>query len=340
MAITASALPALLLRADDVWAENATRADVMAEVEVVKALKANQTARVEEAVRASKTRTHTITWINSCSPTVQNTTDSCTWITDEGSTDSDDITLSTSKEAGFRVAIDDFRGNEFEAMDVVARNLLARDKELAEGIAAAGVAFIEANLGQQTYTAGSTWTVSGTGNTIPADQWNASLMVKLGIAAKKAKFVSPYIITGENLAIEYQEAMANNANAEGKGNWSMFGRMPIFFDLINIEEANTTGGTTTYKSYLLDRGSAAFINKAFFSPRPEEIMGEAARLRFTMESKHIPGLLYDVEKTTKCVSTKVYEYWKMTALYGFFLNPTGCTATHKGILAFTKEAGI
>ena len=335
MAITASALPNLLLRADDVWAENSTRADVMAEVDIIKAIKENQTARIEEVVRAEKDRTHVITWINHCSPTIQNATNSCTWITDEGSTDSKSIALSTAKEVGFRVAIDAFRGNDYGYLDVVARGIIARDKELAENVAAAGVTFLEANLGQQAYTAGDTWTVSTTSNEIPSDQWNAALLVKLGIAAKKAKFVTPYLISGENLAIEYQEAMASNANADGKGNWNMFARMPIYFDLVNIDEANSPD----YKTYMLDRGAAAFINKAYFSAQPEEIMGEASRLRFTYASRYVPGLVYDVEKTTKC-DTNVYEYWKMTCKYGYFLNPTGCTATHTGILAFTKAAGI
>jgi hypothetical protein len=335
MAITASGLPALLLRADDVWAENATRADVTAQVDIVKAIKDNQTARIEEAVRASKDRTHTITWINSCAPTVQNTTNSCTWIDESASTDSDDIALSTTKEAGFREKIDGFRSNQYEYIDMVARNIVARDKALAEAVAAAGLTFIEANLGQQTYDNQGAWTVSTTSNEIPANEWTASLAIKLGIVAKKFKFFAPYLISGENLYTEYMQARLSQANADGKGDWAMFGQLPIYFDLTNIDSANSPD----YKTYMLDRGAAAFINKAYFNSTPQEIMGEASRLRFTYESKFIPGLFYDVEKTTKC-DTDVYEYWKMTCKYGYFLNPTGCTATHTGILAFTKAAGV
>jgi hypothetical protein len=327
---TDSVLPKVLVKADRMWMDNQANAQYVGRVDAALNLMREQTAKVDGQLQG-KDNTVTVAWLNACAITAEDCGSACTFAGNELESAKKDYTIATCKKSEFKVAEKKMRSNLFEYTDVVAQGLLASSKALDELIAKAAVSFLEANLGVNVYNNAAAWTITGTNTTIPSAQWTAGLIGKFIIAGVKNKLVDPFLFSGENLSYEAWDAMMKVANAEGKGDQNKFTQMRKYFDLFNVEVINSP----KYKTYLVDRGAAALATKTYFDPAPRTLPG-IGHVLFSIESRNLPGVRYDVTYTVTCSADEYFHNYKLEAHYDWLINPTGCTATATGILGFEK----
>jgi len=334
MAITNGALPLILQKASALWPQNMSETDFMAHIDTLYAIRDQQTARLQ-TVNLPDGVDVRIAWMNNCDLTVDtyDSTD-CTFSGQEADVSKIDLSIDQAKETTFSVPLDAWRDNVFGFADAVATNLIRTQVAQAEAVAQYAVGVINANLGENTYISGGTWTVSGTSNTIPAEQWDSTaLFGRFQIAAKKNRFENPILISGENLYQLAYRARTSNANSEGKGDFVRINEMPIYNDVFNVDDVNTPDLLT----YMVNRGALAFASKGYYPTTPETLDGNMQR--FSMTNRFFPELVHDVETFVNCTSGVWKQHWKVIPRYKLFINPTGCTATRTGLLAFTN-AGI
>lgn len=336
MAITATVLPLLLERANGVWPDNQNKMDVTPNVEVLKAIDDQNTSTINTIIGNEKDRDVKIGWVKACPPTVDDCADSCTFAGSEASTDSKTYALTKCGQTEFKVDIDGFYANEFEATDATARLLQAHMTAHANAAAEYAVAVINANLGVNTYDNRGAWTITGTTTEIPGPLWETPLFGALQRVAIKNKLDMPYLLSGDNLHQEFFMAKTSQGNGEGKGDANRIGTLPSYFDLFNLESVNDPD----YITYMIAKGALAFASKGYYDiNRPEKIEGRDAHTRVTIPNPAFPKLLHDVQITTQCSGGHTYEHYKIKTKYDVFTNPLGCTSTRTGILLF-KNTGI
>jgi hypothetical protein len=333
MSITAgvfseTALVDIQVKIDQIWADAIQKQDYVANVDAVTAILSNQTAFISE-LKGNKDRTVDIGWINACE-IADEACQICTIDGEELSTNVEEKTLATCREAHFKVEEGVFRSNLFDAEEVIAKGFLAAMKELDEFWAATLVAFLNANLGVNAVTNGK-GVVNGTGTYILPAFWDAGLMSYFNRASKVNQFVNPFLLSGANLYESVWNAAYERSQAGAESKILKFGSMPIYFDLFNIDSVNDPDLLT----YMIHKGSVAFVAKNYYPSTVTRYMDEH---RWSMPSKNIPGLVYDVHYKDSCEAQGSYDamtfQYKLRTFGDFFLNPTGCDDTRTGILGF------
>lgn len=336
MAITASVLPLLLERVGGVWPDNQNNMDLQPDIVTLEAIRENQTSNIDVIIGNEKDRDVKVTWVKACPPTPSSCADSCTFAGEEASTDSKTYALTQCLQTEFKVDIDGWYNNEFEATDAAARLMLSHMTAHANAAAQYAVGILNTNAGTNDYDNGGTWTAGSSTTTIPNDQWTTALFGGLQRVAIKNKLESPYLLSGENLHQEFFMANTSQANADGKGDANRIGTMRTYFDLFNIEDVNDPDFIT----YMIARGALAFASKGYYSERPETIPGRDGHIRVKVRNPFFAPLLHDIQIDYICSGGHTYEHHKIKTKYDVFVNPLGCTATKTGILRFKKEPGI
>lgn len=336
----ASQLLKFQVMADDLWMDNQTRTDYIAECDVVKALMAEQTATLAPLQDPEKTRTVKLIWINACGVTTAAVDDDCSISGTELSSDSKEYTIDLFRTSSFSVKEIKSRTDEFTIGQQIAKGFLAADKALCEWLATQAVAKLETFRGTNTYTTpiGSTsWTFASSDTTVPADQWDTTLMPKLSLTARKNKMLNPYLLAGEALWYINEEAANNQGNDDGKGdnvrNQKYFGRR--YFDPIAIDSANSPD----YKAYMISRGATAVVSKSHY-PTVPRVYHNPWQQRYQMQSRNLPGIVFEVTYSQSCTASETTHVWQLKLNAGIYLNPTGCTESRTGVLSFVRETGL
>jgi len=323
-----TALVDIQVKIDQIWADAIQKQDYVANVDAVKAILANQTAFISE-LKGTKDRTVDIGWINPCE-IADEACQICTIDGEELSTNIAEKTLSTCREAHFKVEEGIFRTNMFNPEEVIAKGFLAAMKELDEFWAATLVAFMNAALGVNAITNGK-GVVAGTGTYVVPAFFDAGLMSYFNRVAIGNQFVNPFLLSGANLYESVWNANYERGQAGDESKILKFGSMPIYFDLFNIDAVNGDDLIT----YMIHKGSIAFVAKNYYPGTVTKYMDE---YRWSMPSKNIPGLVYDVHYKDSCEAQGSYDamtfQYKLKTFGDYFLNPTGCDDTRTGILAF------
>ena len=322
-----TALVDIQVKIDQIWADAIQKQDYVAHVDAVKAILANQTAYISE-LKGTKDRTVDIGWINACE-IADEACQICTIDGEELSTNIAEKTLSTCREASFKVEEGIFRSNLFDAEEVIAKGFLAAMRELDEFWAATLVAFMNAGLGVNAVTNGK-GVVNGTGTYVLPAFWDAGLMSYLNRAAVVNEFVNPFIVSGANLYESVWNAAYERGQAGDESKVLKYGSMPISFDLFNIDAVNDPDLIT----YMIHKGAIAFVTKNYYKSRVE-YMDEH---RWSIPSKNIPGVVYDVHYKDSCEAQGSHDamtfQYKLVTYGDYFINPVGCNDTRTGILAF------
>lgn len=161
---------------------------------------------------------------------------------------------------------------------------------------------------------------------VPAQMWNADLFMKLTLFAKKEGMQMPWLLTGENLWLPYQNAGFNQIDSTGKVKMAT---IPTYFDVFNVEEVSEK------TTYLIDKGAVAFVSKNYYPEVAIEQIGSGfAHELFSVPSLSIPGFRYDVIKKRTCVDSTVVETFTMVGRCDLLQNPLGCDADKTGVYKF------
>ena len=93
------------------------------------------------------------------------------------------------------------------------------------------------------------------------------------------------------------------------------------------------------QTFLLHRGAAAFISKAWYPRNAINAVNPEANIYIWSEpSNNLPGVEYDIFMQKSCTGNEFYEAYKVQ-LHGLFaLNPLPCN-DHTGILVFECGTG-
>lgn len=314
------------VRASEILFDDRIKQQFVPQIEVLNAVQAVQTATLNAQFQSRKKFDVEIMWENFCDIEAVACTDSCTLGGNKSSTNTETVSLNCLAEVGFSMSESDFIDNEFDMN--IAKALLKADKELVERFAQYAVAQIESFKGVNALTTGK-GTVVGAETNIPSSYWNPSLFAYLNRVSIMNKFSNPILLSGNNLYEANYNAQMNAGNANGKGDRNMFGTIPTYFDLFNIDTVNTPD----LKSYLLSMGSLAMASKTYNPAVPEKLQDFT---RYTMRSNFFPALAYDVWYSNSCESGNqrlVKHDWTIRLTSDIFLNPSGCQLNNTGILS-------
>jgi hypothetical protein len=284
-----------------------------------------------------------IHWMNTCADFTIND-ESCVLGGHEASTNAQTYTLYKRIVKGFTIKDDQFRDNEYDDDEALAKLMLQVDKQIAEEWAR----YITARLN---LFAGVNQVTNGKGtidvidpnitNIAPAD-WTAEIMAYFSRVMQLNRFDNAALISGSNLYETIYIARAMAANAEGKGDFILWNDMPVWFDLFNIDSVNVNPDELF--TYMVSRGSLAQVSKAF-NPEYKAYMD---MVKWTQPSQFLPGFTYDVYYENKCNNdsrfsdTHIHNF-KVVLTADIFLNPYGCDSdgdgggVNSGILRFRNQ---
>lgn len=267
-----------------------------------------------------------VEWMNTCDMDVEDNTD-CEFDGTKSSTNVEEYKLEYEKVVRFSVDENDFRDNRFDGEESVAKQFLTADKLLVEWLNELTIARLDTFAGVNEYD-GDKGTVSGTDTFIPAPYWNADLMAYFHKISKINKFGSPILLNGHNLYSQNYLAAAKAGNSNGAGDAVLFGTIPSYWDLFDMDTISDA-----QVSYLIQNGSLAFASKVYNPDTPQTINGVFTR--YSMESKWVRGLKYDVFYEPECTTGDAVKHnFKVKVKADMFLNPTGCNSTNTGVLRF------
>jgi hypothetical protein len=323
---TASQLQTVLAKADKLWKDNQQHAEYTPNVAIMTALMKEQTARLQEIENPEKDKTLRIYWIADCNTGV--TTDDendCEINGPEAESKSEDYALTIKKMVKFSVKENMGRTNLVNREDALAVQLLARMKEMDEYIAQTAVAKLNSFVGTNQFT-GGIGVVDGTTTYIAPSYWTGDMYGYLAQVAIMNKLQNPFAVHGSNLFQQNWQAAYNAANSNQKDQLPKLQSIRSYWDMWNIDSVNSPDAV----SYLIAKGAVAFSSKAYYPKgTPVEFM---LSKRWSVESKSLPGVWYDVIYTNRCNQEDIIHDYKIKAKFDFFLNPLGCNEDVTGVL--------
>lgn len=321
------------VKADEIGLNDRIMQQLIPQFEVLKAIQAVQTANLTPLFRSrpngdggSKKLGVEIWWDNYCAQAVAETFD-CSITCDKASTNAQtyDITKEYYIDGCFSQV--DYIDNDSVMMDAIGKFFISADAKLIEALAAYAVAVINTNKGTNALTTGK-GVVSGTDTYIIPGYWNSTLLAYLYRVAVINKFTNPVLLSGSNLMEDWYIANANMDNEGKKDQKNLFNIMRSYFDPFNVDSVNTPD----LYSYLLSTGSMAMANITVY---PDSVTQWGSDKVYTMASKFLPGIKYDVMYKAECDSGALYKHsFKVMLRADIFVNPSGCDQTNTGILSF------
>lgn len=329
---SASQLTKAILKADQMWGDSMLAADWKANVDVYKAIKAEQTANVTLVEDSEKDYDVRVIWVNPSAQAAEDDDDDCDVGGDELHSDKKDYSLTVGKKWGFTVDEKVWRTNNFSMEDAVAKGFLQADKELSNAVCAHIVARIESFKGVNPVTDG-VGTPVGSETEISATDWNERLFAYLYRVGLLNQFGNPFLLSGSNLFEERIITLLAAKNANGVGAAELYKLIRTYFDIFNVD----TILSPDQKTYMINRGAIAFASKSYESATPKVYTG-AGLTRYSIASRNLEGVRFDVTYTNRCTSNTMKHDFTVRAKFDTFLNPLGLDATRTGVLSFKKVA--
>jgi len=223
------------VKADRVWQDKIQKEDYVADVVALKAIQANQTATFGKYLTGKKDRIVEISWINACDLDDQACTN-CEFDFPELSTNMDEKYLYRCRETGFEANEGTFHDNLYDIEEIIAKGMLRAGQVLDNYWATQAVVALNAAKGVNEVGTAGKGAVSGTDTYVLPAYWDAGLMSYLYLVAKVNRFKSPYLVSGKNL---FESVWTADKEACCENDAKKFGTYNIWFDLFNIDVANT-----------------------------------------------------------------------------------------------------
>lgn len=325
---TCADLQTILINSDKAWMDNATKKDYISYSETIKAIVAEQTASFPELEKMDKDEKVKIYWAADCSTSLTDCTDDCAVGGPVPEAQCKEYELDLCKKASFSVPEKYFRKSNLTREEVVAVAMMKRMKELDEYLSQTAVAKIDSFAGVNQFA--GIGQIVGLSTYISPSYWTADLMGYFAQVGIMNKFTNPFLINGTNLWQANWQAQFNNLNQDQKDAMAKFGAIRSYWDAFNIDLVNSPDKV----SYLIDKGAIAFVSKAYYPANaPIEYMG-AGQIRYSVESKNLAGVFYDVVYTNRCVADEIYHDFSLYIHAGIFQNPIGCNPDNTGVLKF------
>ena len=281
-----------------------------------------------------------IMWMNACSEFDMND-ESCLRGGDSPSTNAQTYTLEKRIVKGFTIHEDEFRDNEFEFDEAVAKTMLRIDKLITEEWSQYITARLNLFSGVNQVTVGK-GTINAIDNTItdinPQD-WTADIMAYFSRVLQLNRFDNAALISGSNLYETLYVANAKRGDFDAGQDFQLWNDIPVWFDLFNVDSVNVNDLYT----YLVSQGALAQVNKAW-NPEYKAYMDQ---IKWTQPSRFMRGMTYDVFYDNSCNPSHSARYpdeqvhnWKIVLTADIFSNPFGCDAVEDDGVVTGENSGI
>jgi hypothetical protein len=352
--VTASQLLQIKLKAEQMWQDSQLMAEYMPNADAAIAVLKNQTARFEELTNSNIDNKVTVNWINPCGITVQDCEPLCTLDGQELSTGGNDYELSMCKQTlGLKINREKFRTNLYDYDEFVAAGILQHIKALDEYWAQQILVKLKAFAGVNVAVAAGGIASNGfswDGNTtqIPADQYNVQILTKLLQQQIINKMPAGYIIDDGWMYQSINNSLIDQQNLNAQGDAK---RAATLAGRVTFDQFNFALSGVTEDMFIVNPGAVAFKTKTRNPDVPTLIGGNVQQTRYTVPSRVLPGVKYDVYYTLTCVVNEttnrgeIVDVWNFETLGDIFLNPNGCpveiggtTYTPTGVLGYERQA--
>ena len=319
-----------MVEIDRIWADNQQKADYESKVDALTAIRKEQTADISIIENPAKDLEVRIYWAADCSTTLTDCTTSCTLGGVEPEALCQDLSLDLCKEAGFSLTENRFRASNLSREIVVAKAMAKRMRELDEWLVQQLISKLNAFAGTNQFEGIAD--VDSDGTWIAASYWNVDLYGYFSQVAIMNRLNDPFMLHGGNLFQVYWQAQMNNLNTNNKDQLAKLQSLRSYWDMFNVDSVNSPDKV----SYMISKGAVAFANKAHYPLNaPVQYFDDQ---RWSIESKALPGVYYDVYYNNQCIAgstTKdVKHNWTLTVKAGIFKNPVGCNDDITGIIKF------
>ncbi|MCA9497106.1 MAG: hypothetical protein KC589_09245 [Nanoarchaeota archaeon] len=319
------------VKADMIWSDNASNKEYVSRSEALQVLLAEQTADLTVLEDSDKDRDVKIMWVDYCASTVEDCAgDECTVDGNEPEATCKTYALDQCIETSFKVSENRFRTSNLSREEVVAKAMLKAQKDLEEEIARRMIASVDTFVGENEST-NQPGVVAGTDTYIDGSYWTADIFGYLSEAGVLNKFTDPFILDGNNLYRQAWMSKYQGLNANEGSKPALFGSIRTYHDLFNMNQVLGAN-----KMFMIDKGAIAFASKVRYSATPVTYGNGANLTRYSIPSKNVAGLSFDVVYKTSCSGDDITHHWKLIARFGTFLNPnSACNSTNTGVLSFT-----
>lgn len=324
---TCADLVKITVAVDRVWADNQINVDYISYAETLKVIMMKQTADLRDLEKAEKDETIKIYWPVDCNTSIADCGNDCDRSGPELEARCKEYALDICKQASFTVREKTFRKSNLNRNEVVARGLAKRMKELDEYLAQRMVASLNAFAGTNTFA--GIGQVAGDGTTyVDASFWTPDINGYFTQVAIMNKLSGTFMIHGNNLWNHMWAANFNNLNQDQKDQLAKMNYVQSFWDPFNVDTVNNPEKV----SYMISAGAVAFANKAYYPLNSPVIYKDDDR--WSIESKALPGVFYDVIYTNRCLGNEIYHDFLLQVHAGIFNNPFGCDEDRTGVLKF------
>lgn len=338
--LTAAALTAIYYSAESLFADGQKKADYVAEVNAAKAVIENTTAKINVLDSNNKVREAKIYWNKKTTTTITDCAaapiDLCALTGDQSDADGKTFNIEECTSAGFVVDDALYAGSNLNANEVFADNMLKTMKALDEAITQKIIAKIdsfsspnlfEGGIGCPGVVSPESWAQTF----IEPSLWTPELMAYFLQVSRINKFASPFLLDGDNLYTQFFRAMNNASNADGSGAKSMMDKIKYYEDMVNMAVVNGA----TRKTFMIERGTLAFSSYALWAKNgmSNPLNHGAGQFKFSVPSKNIPGLVYDVYTKEECSGAYEKHTVTLKAQYDVFNGPAAVDGS-TGVLEF------
>lgn len=331
---TATELTAIKLKAQNMWADGQFAQEFEPNTVAAQAVLENQTARFQPFDDRTKDNQLIIDWIDSCSMVDRACVEECDISEDELATESQPVVPDLCRETGFSIDREKLRTNSMTREELAAHGQMRAVQLLDEYWDKQVILKMKAFAGVNSYPAPYTYAAGTT--TIPAADYNRKLASYWMRIAKMHKIQSFYMVDNGSLFEDWYNAQIDAGNLDGKGDAARVNAMKMYFDMWGFAAAGITEDT-----FMIGRSAMAMKTINRYDSTPVEIGGKVNETTYTVPSRTLPGVAYDVVYQLTCEVTggvkRYRDTWKFTTKGGIWLNPVACSGTN-GILSFSKGA--
>lgn len=338
-----------LLKIDEIW-DDAKQKDVyIAHVDAAVQLIENQTARFEVLQDRNKDNYVTIAWINPCGIVTSDAGTDCDLSGPLIESDSQDYEFTLSQKVDFSVDEETARTNIFEVDEVVAKAMMKAIKELDEWwnmrILMRYHEFAGANAPVIAGVANPfTWDNANQTSNLPSANYDVKMMASLMKQQNLNNVSSAFFVDRGELFEPWWNAKIEKMNLDGAGDAERIKAIDLAFDMWGFNKAGLTESM-----FMLEQNAVCLVTYNRHGDKPEVLGGKVQQTRYTVPSKNLPGVKYDVFYQLSCVvvgeTSRLIHTFRLKTYGDVFLNPKPCPITiggteytPSGVYSYTKTA--
>ena len=337
MALTATELLKLNVKAEQMWQDSALALSTKPNTETAKAILKNQTATFKVFEDSKLDQKVAVTFLSMCGMTAEACVANCDIDEAEPNSGVKDYTPDICFKSGFKINEKILRTNQYQFEELFAKFSAQAIDSLDEQWSIRALAKMKTFAGANAYPSPFTYDSVNKTTNVPSAVYNTQMIAKLIQQMMLNEMGDAYFIDNGSLWEPFFNAQMNAGNLDGKGQASLIQQLNMTFDQFNFAKASISEDT-----FAISKGAIAMktINK--FEDAPRQLTAEG-QMRYTMKSRSLPGVKYDVIHQEKCVGDDIFQTFRFISNGGIWLNPETCPVTvggsqvaQTGVLSYSK----